>query len=67
MTCDLSGLAQKSASGLLCTSDFTITSAFQKVPEAPVFQPLNLHPPNNRFHLSMAMQAAQRQWTPGLA
>lgn len=67
MTCDLSGLAQKWASGLLCTSDFTITSAFQNVPEVPIFQPLHLHPPNNLFHLSVAMQAAQGHWTPGLA
>lgn len=60
-------LSETSSDWILCTSDFTITSAFQKVPEAPIFQPLHLHPPNNLFHLSMAMEAAQGQWIPGLA
>lgn len=49
------------------TSDFTITSALQKVPKVAISQALHLHLPNNLFHLLTAMQSAWGQRTPGLA
>lgn len=60
-------LHRNGSSGVLCTSDFTITSALQKVPKVAISQRLHLHLPKNSFHLLTAMQSAWGQWTPGLA